>query len=73
MSADVQVPFIGGTDMPVIGGAAAEMLQYCTHSFASTVMRKTGEQIFLLDGKDDFEPLIVSLTLKHLSTLLTIK
>ena len=36
------------------------MLQYCTNSFASVVMRRTGEQFFLLDGKEESRALLVS-------------
>lgn len=74
VTANAQVPFIGWTaDVPVVGGAATKVLQYCTNSFASVVMRKTGEQFFLLDGKDGSKPLLVSLKDDFVSTLLVIK
>lgn len=54
------MPFIGWTeDFPLVGSYATRALQYWTNSFATIVMRKTGEQFFLLDGSDRSEPLLV--------------
>ena len=56
----LQVPFIGWTgDFPLVGSYATKALQYWTNSFATVVMRKTGEQFFLLDGKESSDPLLV--------------
>lgn len=56
------MPFIGWTaDVPLVGPYATQLLQAWADTFASTVLRRTGEQFFHLDGDRNAEspPLLV--------------
>ena len=62
------MPFFGWTaDMPLVGTYALKMLQYWANPFASTVLKRTGEQFFLLDGSPSQVPLLVRNASHHLS------